>query len=395
MTDVFSQKKIVHICMCGEYYEKYAYQDNLLPKYHRKLGLQVTIIATTYSQFDHNTGKVVQDFCKVKTLEDGTKVIRLRPLLPMSINRHIHWFKGLKRVLDNEAPDYLFIHGVESPNYIYISKYKRKHPNVQIAFDNHTDYGNSQHSIFSRIWAKYVIRDIIVKRILWTSEKFYGTTPERSVFLVQFYGIPQEKTDFLPLGADDENLDYERKESLRQEVREQFGVNKDDFLVVTGGKINRLKNIHTLVEAVIKVNNPKLKILVFGSIVEEMKDEFEKLKSDRFIYAGWVPSDDVYRYFYAADLVAFPGLHSVLWEQAVAARVPTAFTKLKGFDHVNFNDNCILLEEKTCDYYQKVIRNLLHSPDRYEQLKKNASSKGACQFLYSEIASKVIEDLNS
>lgn len=385
--------KILHICVCGEFYEEYAYQDNLLPKYHRKAGHDVTIVAATYSRFDQKTGKVLRDTCKEKYLADGTKVIRLRPALPLFLNSHIHCFFGLKRVINQEKPDLIFAHSVECPNYQYLSNYKKIHPEVKIVYDNHTDFENSLHSPITRFWAKHVVKDIIVKRLLWTSNKFYGTSPIRQSLLHDVYGIPTEKTDFLPFGADDEKMHLERRNVLREDVRKSYGVNEDDFLIATGGKIDQKKNIHQLVKAVNEIGIPHLKILVFGSIVNDLQPVFDRLKSDHFIYAGWTPSDEVYKFFYAADLVAFPGLHSVMWEQAVASQVPTAFSEMDGFKHLDIGGNCIFFKEKSAEYYKEVLEQLLSDKVQYETLKQNAMSEEANMFLYSSIANKVLKDI--
>ena len=384
--------KIVHLCVCGEFFEEYAYQDNLLPKYHRKAGHDVTIIAATYSRFDQKTGKVLRDNCKEKYLADGTKVIRLKPALPLFLNSHVHCFRGLKKAIDEEKPDLIFAHSLECPNYLYLSKYKKRHPNVKVVYDNHTDFENSLHSPITRFWAYNVVGKIIAKRLLWTSDKFYGTSPIRQSFLTDVYGIPVEKTDFLPFGADDEKMHLDKREELREKVREEYGIRGDDFLIVTGGKIDQKKNIHELVKAVNEIDSPKLKILVFGSIVNEMKPIFDALKSDYFIYAGWTPSDEVYKFFYAADLVAFPGLHSVMWEQAVASRVPTAFSEMDGFKHVDIGGNCIFFKEKSASYYKTVLEKVIDDKDYYGTLKANAMSDKADLFLYSYVADKVIKD---
>lgn len=384
--------KILHICICGEFYEKYAYQDNLLPKYHKKAGHEVTIIASTRCRFDPKTGKIIQDRTKCKFLDDGIKVLRVASIIPLCINKHIHFYGGVSRLIKDEKPDVVFVHGVESPNYLYLVKYKKDHPNVKIVYDNHTDLVNSQHSIISKWWAKHIIRDVIVKHLVLTSDHFYGTTPIRCDFLIDFYNVPKEKVIFLPMGADDDSMHYDLKQQLRNEIRRQYSVRDDEFLIVTGGKINRKKNIHSLVKA---VNNVRLnvKVLVFGSVVDEMKGILDSMKTDKTIYVGWVPSNEVYKYFYAADLVFFPGLHSVLWEQAVACKVPTAFSKISGFEHVNFNENAILLENNTPHYYECEISKLLSTPELYEKLKANSSGEKAEMFLYSRIAQKVLDDI--
>ena len=171
-----------------------------------------------------------------------------------------------------------------------------------------------------------------------------------------------------------------------------YGIADDDFLIVTGGKIDKVKNIHLLAEAVSKIENPHVKILMFGTIVDELKPIIESMLSDRVIYIGWINSDTVYNYFFAADLVMFPGLHSAMWEQAVASMVPLAVTKLRGFDQVDFNGNCLFMDGKGVDYYKSFVEHIVDDSILYNQLKTNAESEGASKFLYSNIAQKVIED---
>lgn len=96
--------KIVHVCICGGWYEKNSYQDQLLPRYHRKEGHEVTIIASYYERWNLDKKCYVIDKTPIKILDDGTKLIRLKPMLPLVLNIHIHFFKGLKKVVEKEAP---------------------------------------------------------------------------------------------------------------------------------------------------------------------------------------------------------------------------------------------------------------------------------------------------
>ena len=49
--------KIVHIAPNATYNEGWGYQENLLPKYHAKLGHEVTLIITN---IEHSNGKKVE-----------------------------------------------------------------------------------------------------------------------------------------------------------------------------------------------------------------------------------------------------------------------------------------------------------------------------------------------
>lgn len=45
--------KILHLCLANFYIDNYSYQENMLPKFHKKLGYEVEIIASMQS-FDRN-----------------------------------------------------------------------------------------------------------------------------------------------------------------------------------------------------------------------------------------------------------------------------------------------------------------------------------------------------
>ena len=385
--------KIVHVCITGIWGEQYAYQENLLPHYQRIMGNEVTIIAPVYSKY--RDGKPEQKQAGVSYLEDGTKLIRLKPLIPVwKLDSHLHLTKGLKNAILNEKPDLLFLHDLCTFSYRCLPKVKKKLPNVHIVFDNHIDTVNSLHSFVTKFLHKFLYRRFLVPKLVRISEVMYGVTPSRCDFLRDIYGIPEGKIKLLVMGADDEKMHLEQKEGKRAEIRAKYGVSDDDFLIVTGGKIDLQKNIHVLAKAVNELGDKHVKLLVFGSISADLTATFESLKSDNVLVIGWIGSDKVYEYFYAADFVMFPGQHSVMWEQAVAAEVPCAFTKIEGFEHVNVNDNCILMEGSSAEYYRNLILSLRADVEGYARLKANAHSDKVKRFLYSNIATKVLKDVS-
>lgn len=386
--------KIVHVCLSSATVNRfYAYQENLLSKYHSRLGHEVSIIAPTYSEYDKKSGKIVSEEPGVEIINDGIRLIRLKPLLPCFINQHIHVFWGLGQIIEGMKPDLIFVHGVSSLNYRFFVGYKKRHPEVRIAYDNHADFNNSDKNAISYYYSRCIVKNFVVKKLIGTSDFFYGVTPARCDYLRDMYNVPQEKIHLLPLGADDDEMQFDQREEIRIEIREKYRISSDDFLIVTGGRIDPVKNIHVLAEAVSKCEYKHIKILIFGSIQNDLKDTFDRLISDRVICIGWQPSNEVYRYFYAADIAMFPGLHSVLWEQAVASQVPCAFSRIKGFEHIDIGGNCVLMDGKTVDYYQALIKRLYCDKSMYQGLLVNARSKKSEQFLYGKIAQKVMDEI--
>ena len=92
----------------------------------------------------------------------------------------------------------------------------------------------------------------------------------------------------------------------------------------------------------------------------------------------------------AADLVVFPGTHSVLWEQACACKVPCLFEKWDGMEHVNNGGNSRFIYPVDKSTLKSEIEKLLFTQDYYN-MKKVAQSEATDIFLYSKIAEKSLE----
>ena len=215
-------------------------------------------------------------------------------------------------------------------------------------------------------------------------------TPWRKTYAADYYQIPSNKTDVLIMGADDEKIDFSARGTIRKQIREKYGIMDTDFLIVTGGKIDKKKKTDVLMKAV--SNFDKVKLLVFGQVNNDIKDEFDQIQkfNSNIIYIGWIDADKVYDYFFAADLVFFPGQHSVLWEQACASKVPCVFEKWDGMDHVNNGGNSDFVTPVTVETISKKIKELLFT-DKYQQMKEIAESEKTDIYLYSRIAKKSLE----
>ena len=229
----------------------------------------------------------------------------------------------------------------------------------------------------------------INQRTIKYVSKVYGVTPWRKTYAEDYFKIPADKIDVLIMGADDENMHLEQKAEIRRRIRKKYNIEDEQFLIVTGGKIDKRKKIDILMRACVGLKD--IKLLVFGNVAEDIKEIFGQLiQNENIIYVGWIESNKVYDYFYAADLVFFPGQHSVLWEQACASKVPCVFEKWEGMDHVNNGGNSDFVSPVDIDVLKKKIQEL-HFTEKYEQMKKVAESNSTDIYLYSKIAEKSLE----
>lgn len=380
--------RIVHIAPNAPYNNYWGYQENLLPKYQKKLGHEVILIV---SNTEHKNGKIVEIPCSEYNLNDGVHVIRAkRKQYGLIVLTNMKSYIPVYDKLVELHPDFIFFHGLLSSSIFDVIKYKKSNPHCIIVQDNHMDYniGYKSESYKEKfIRSYYRLKN---KQSIPYIDKVYGVTPWRKTYAEDYFRIPSNKTDVLIMGADDEKMDIANKDKYRIDIRNKYGIDKHDFLIVTGGKIDKNKKIDILMEACTKQTDVKL--LIFGNVADDVKEKFNKLLSENenIIYVGWIKSDDVYKYFYAADLVFFPGQHSVLWEQACASKVPCVFEEWEGMDHVNNGGNSDFVSPITSENLRKKIDELKYT-DKYFKMKKVAESSATDIYLYSEIAKKSLE----
>ena len=380
---------IVNITPAAPYNDYWGYQDNLLPKYQKKLGHDVTVITTNLM---HQDGGIAEIAPNDYRLNDGERIIRLKyKQYPVAVLTKLFSKLEIYELLKSIRPDFIFYHGLISNTIFDVIRYIRKdNPQCVLVQDNHFDYNIGSHSTgLKKLLGRGYFRFINRRANPYVS-KVYGVTPWRKQYAEDYFRIPPEKTDVLIMGADDEKIDFANREQIRSDIRNQFGFTEDDFVIVTGGKIDRNKKTTLLMEAC--RNTDHVKLLIFGNVKEDVKQEFDEIlsESENITYIGWIDADQVYNYFFASDLVFFPGQHSVLWEQACACKVPCVFEKWEGMEHVNNGGNSDFVSPVTVESLREKILELKYT-DKYAKMKQIAESDKTDIYLYSRIAEKSLE----
>lgn len=379
--------KIVHLCLGAFFPDNYSYQENMLPKFHKKQGFDVEVIASLET-FDKDGKPSCYSEARQYINENGVLVTRLDYKEPKKLYRKLKRFSGFKEALEKSKPDIIFIHNVQFLDVDTVVSYLKKHENIKVFCDNHADFINSAKGFVS----KNILHGIIWKRCAQLIEpyveKFYGVLPARVDFLKDVYGLPSEKCELLVMGADDDRVAAASEPAVRKATRERYGIEDGEFLLMTGGKIDYNKpQTLTLMETVNELDNPKIKLAVFGSVVPELKEKFDSLLSDKVFYVGWKKSDEIYDEFAGADIVIFPGLHSVLWEQAVAMGKPCIFKKIDGFTHIDLGGNCLFFEKDDVEEYKNKIGLCIAELD---SMRSFAETHGKEKFSYNNIAKRSV-----
>lgn len=384
--------RILHCCLANFYIDNYSYQENVLPREHKRAGHDVAILASTEVFLDNSTLGYTSPGSYVN--EDGIPVTRLpyRRYIPHRLVRKLRLYEGVTEALAAFRPDVLFLHDCQFLDIVHFADYAARNPEVQIIVDCHADFSNSARTWLSRNILHRIIYRHCARVVEPHTLQFYGVLPARVDFLVEMYGLPRSKVDLLLMGAEDEKVAEATDEAVRSEIRERCGASESDFLLMTGGKIDLAKRqTLLLMQAVNRLNDESVKLVVFGSVAEELRDEFFRLcDNERIRYLGWIDAGESYKYFAAANLVVFPGRHSVFWEQVVGLGVPIVVKEWEGTTHVDIGGNCLFLREDSVDEMVEVIQRVVRDPDLFQQMKRVAQTEGMKRFSYSRIAEESI-----
>lgn len=378
--------QIVHICLACFYVEGLGYQENLLPQCHARMGHNVCVLTSDYA-FDskrHTVKKEVDQYVNQYGVE--VKVLK-RTGGRFSYGRYQNVYKELEKL----EPAIIFVHGGQFLSLWDVLKYCKKHPSCKLFVDQHGDYYNTPLNTLKKKVLYQALYGAAMRACVPYVEKFWGVTPWRCQYLNEVYKIPKEKIGLLVMGGDDKFIRLEQRDTIRRKLCVKHNLSNEDFMIVTGGKIDQAKNVHLLLQAIRQTNKRDVKLLLFGQPNDAMEKTINRLCDHPSIRnLDWIPSEKVYDYFLASDLAVFPGTHSVLWEQACACGLPGLFKYWEGMLHVDVGGNAEFLYKDDADEIAEKILDLYNNREKYASMKRVAQERGVKTFSYREIAKKAI-----
>jgi glycosyltransferase involved in cell wall biosynthesis len=383
--------KILHCCLAAFYIDNYGYQENILPKMHKMQGHDVYILASTETYIGNSKIGYIQP-CSYYTKENIpiTRVPYVK-WMPSFLVKKLRLYQGVSKILYCFKPDIIFLHDAQFLSIYSIAKYVKKNRCIKIYVDCHTDFINSAKNFISRNILHKIIYRFCYKMIEPHTVKFYGTLPIRNNFLMEVYKIPSYKVELLPLGIDLTSIDMKKTKGDRIKIRKELNIENNDFVIITGGKIDKRKNIHLLIEAIYQLDQEDIILIVLGKPNDDMKPIIEKfMDTQRIKYVGWIEPSIIPHYIFAADIAFYPGTHSVLWEQSVGLGIPCVFKKWEGIQHIDLGGNCLFLEDVTIDSIIEKILYLYNNRTFVNDMHNTAIIKGPQYFSYYEIAKKAI-----
>ncbi len=370
--------------LCDFYNESLEYQENLLVKYYRKHGHEVTVVASTFdSVFDYYNDRHDPAWPSRIYDDHGAKIIKLQYRFNF-LNR-LRAYTDISGLIEAAAPDLIFVHDIML-NLPECIEYVKSNRHCKIILDYHADYSNSGKNWLSLKVLHGVIRKRYLDRARPHLSRIFPIVPAGATFLNEVYGVPHEEMEVLPLGADMDLVRSVTGSGEARRLREQLGFADGDIVIVTGGKLAPAKRTELLFQAIAALPELPIKLIVVGEASAADAEYKTSLiahspAGGKIHWAGWLGSADIYRHFCAADIAVFPASQSILWQQAIACGLPLVCGDVghQDISYLNLHDNVVILpaREIRADRLAEEIRRIAGNPDRLAHMRAGATRVAA------------------
>jgi UDP-glucose:(heptosyl)LPS alpha-1,3-glucosyltransferase len=213
--------------------------------------------------------------------------------------------------------------------------------------------------VFQKVMSKEVIA--ISEKVKCEIEKEYG---RRDSVTVIYHGVDLDK--FNP----------SNKEIYRKIIRENLGIDQNEFLAIFAGNIK--KGGASAIKAVARLNNCRLLILS-GSDISEEKDLAIKLGI--FDKTIWLPlKKDIEKYYAASDCLLFPTFYDtfgMVISEAMATGIPVITTPCAGASELlrNGYDGFLVDDPKDISQLSQTLDEVIKNPTLGLEIGKNARKK--------------------
>lgn len=373
------------------------YQINILSKYMIKQGHELTIVAGELDKIPKSLTDFfgrdnINDYDRAYTEKTGVEIIRL-PLLSYISGRAI-FDSRLETTVDELNPDALFIHDIDTLvgiKYI-INIHKLKYPIVY----NSSMLEMASVNPFSKQY-RWFYRMFITPKIIKYKLKVIRIQDDN--YVEKCLGIPLSQSPFISVGSD--TMLFYPNSSVKQKVREEYNISKDDFVVIYTGKLIESKGAKLLAKTFQKkLQNKKSKnivLLVVGSTSGEYGQKVEdifNISENRVIRLATQKYFDLAQFYQAADLSVFPKECSLSFYDAQACGLPVVSEDNNvNVDRLKYNNGSTFKAGDIEDFRDKLIKYIEMDQSDFNQIGENAYRFVKNNYDYEDIAKQYTEIL--
>jgi len=212
--------------------------------------------------------------------------------------------------------------------------------------------------------------------------------------MINHYNISPDQVSVIPHGS----LDFQvNNRADRHKLRQEMCLINEEKVILLFGAIRPYKGIDVAIRALPEIiaQVPKARLLIAGKLWEDW-DPYEQLiqqlnlKDHVILHLGYIPSNQVHKFFEVADLTIFPYRHfdsqSGVGATAVSFHKPMIVSNVGGLPELVKNDQFIAEPDNSKDLAKKIIL-CLNNPRLLKQMAQQTKSISQ-QLSWSDIAEK-------
>ena len=314
--------KILHLCLSNFYIDGYGYQENMLVAEHVRAGYKVHVLASTETFGPGGTLTYLDPGSYFGS--DGAVVERL-PYRFASISllaRKVRAYPGLSTRLAEIAPDVIIFHGLCGYSLLEVARYVKKNPQTVLHADSHEDFNNSARTWVSKWILHFLFYRTIFQMSLPAIHSVSCISKETESFVLDFYGCPPAKAQFLPLGGT--VFSDAQYHQLRKAARAKYQWSDEQRIFVQSGKFDNAKRLLDSLAAFSALPDQNLRLVLAGVFMDDVKEAAEELvrKDSRIVKLGWLDTQGLTSLLIGADVYLQPGSQSATMQMAVCCRKP-------------------------------------------------------------------------
>ena len=356
--------------------------------------LIVSSVPSMIGQFNMSNIKILQDMqCKVeiacnfddRSVWDERRISELKEELKSKgvpfyqidfvrnawkVSKHVRSYKQMKRLVHRKKYDMIHCH---TPIAAMIARIVAHQERIKIIYTAHGFHFFKGAPI--KNWLLYYPVEKFLSR--WTDCLITINREDYHRAKSKFYA---KRTEYIPgVGVDTKKFCKPIEEDARKikrKKRMEFGLEMDDFIIVSVGELNLNKNHQAIIKALVKVENKKVKYLICGQGELRNKLLFLIRKyslEDRVFLLGF--RYDIKEILWAADVFAFPskreglGLSAI---EAMSAGLPIITSNIHGIRDYSVNGvtgySC---NPNNQNYMKNAIENLMNNKSTYIEYSHN------------------------
>jgi len=246
-----------------------------------------------------------------------------------------------------------------------------------------------------------IYEQIYLRKFLHLSDKIVVSSQDYLEVskIASYYKKHPEKFAIVPNGVDVETFRPAKKNHY---LLEKYGLKEKKVLLFVGAldSAHYFKGVNYLISAFKELKRDDCKLIIVGEgnlrqIYEELVESFNL--SDRVIFTGYVPDEDLVRHYNLSDILILPSVDAseafgMVLVEAMACAKPVIASRLPGVRSlVDSRLNGLSFNPKDIPMMVARINELLDDPELCFEFGQNGREKVETHYSWPVIASKLEE----